>query len=316
MEKIRNSPAGSLTAEQMYATGMYPDMETARYRERYNNLIRELGGSWENGVLTPPPGWGGTVTEFSKYISSLLGTPPGGTAAEPLLTAPETIEPIEGINPEGDEGDGSWWGEFWNPDGTNNDEGGFGVGDTTTIPNTSPWSDYDVGSPKWIEYVYGREHPEYGYLAGLGLLGKEGRTPYQSYLENLYGPLSRLYDLSSKFATAGMGQSPGDTLAGYSTPFTQNPFAMFQQAKSMLGQTTGMTPEQRASLGLQGPTAALQDLMGMGLRGSLGIPGATWLANRLPQEEEQWVAKYPQQQGPSFMDYLVQKYNLGQYFGQ
>ncbi|MCP8305337.1 MAG: hypothetical protein H3Z50_07745, partial [archaeon] len=107
MKLIRTLPAGSLTAEQMYAVGMYPDMKTARRRKAYNDLVNSTGGSWDNGVLTPPPDWEGSVTDYSKWLSDQLdsmgfgpGTPTGidtgdgTTGGDEGLTAPETIPPI------------------------------------------------------------------------------------------------------------------------------------------------------------------------------------------------------------------------------
>ncbi len=171
---------------------------------------------------------------------------------------------------------------------------------------------FAVGSPEWMEEVYG---PRAGYMTGLGLYGKQGRTPFQSYQERLYDPLSRLYDLSSQFAAGGVSDTtPGGFMGQWGQPFAQNPFAMYAQARGMMGNVMGMAPEQRASFGLQGPTPALQDLMGMGLRQELGLPGAQWLSGRLPQEQEAWVSQYPQQQGPNFLDYVTQKYNLGRFF--
>ena len=173
-------------------------------------------------------------------------------------------------------------------------------------------SPFSVGSPQWMEEVYG---PRAGYMTGLGMYGKQGRTPYQSYQERLYDPLSRMYDLSSQFTAGGVpGYEPGGFMGQWGQPYAENPFAMYAQAKGMMGNVMGMNPEQRAGFGLQGPTAALQDLMGMGLRQDLGLPGAQWLSGRLPQEQESWVSQYPQGQGPSFLDYVTNKYNLGKYF--
>jgi len=173
---------------------------------------------------------------------------------------------------------------------------------------------YAVGSPQWMEEVYG---PRAGYMTGLGMYGKQGRTPYQSYQERLYDPLTRLYDLASQFTAGGVeGYQPGGFMGQWGQPYAENPFAMYGQAKGMMGNVMGMSPEQRAGFGLQGPTAALQDLMGMGLRQDIGLPGAQWLSGRLPQEQEAWVSQYPQQGAgaPSFLDYVTQKYNLGKYF--
>lgn len=173
---------------------------------------------------------------------------------------------------------------------------------------------YAAGSPQWMEEVYG---PQAGYMTGLGLFGKQGRSPYQSYQERLYDPLTRLYDLSSQFTAGGVGgYNPGGFMGQWGQPYAENPFAMYAQARGMMGDVMGMAPEQRAGFGLQGPTAALQDLLGMGLRQQIGLPGASWLSGRLPQEQESWVAQYPQQGAgaPNFMDYLREKYNLGQYF--
>lgn len=184
-------------------------------------------------------------------------------------------------------------------------------GGETMVQNlyTNP---YSVGSPEWMEEVYG---PRAGYMTGLGLFGKQGRSPYQSYQERMYDPLSRLYDLSSQFTAGGVGgYEPGGFMGQWGQPYAENPFAMYAQARGMMGDVMGMAPEQRAGFGLQGPTAALQDLLGMGLRQQIGLPGASWLSGRLPQEQESWVAQHPQGQGPNFMDYIKAKYNLGQYF--
>ena len=180
---------------------------------------------------------------------------------------------------------------------------------------------YEVGSPQWWEYTQGEPA---GFLSQLGLWGKAGRTPYQSYQESLLPSLQNLYGMAGDFSLQGLGPSPGGFMGEWAQPYTENPFAMYAQAQGMMGQTLGMGAEQRAELGLQGPTQSLQNLLGMGLRPSIGARASSSLAGRLPFLQQQWSAQYPQagspdpttgeSRGPNFLDYVSQKYNLGRYF--
>ena len=186
-------------------------------------------------------------------------------------------------------------------------------------------SPYPVGSPEWMEDVYGYERGfKPAYMTALGMFGKQGRTPYQRYQERLFDPLNRLWGLQQQFAGSGMeGYDPWTPYASrWMEPYAQNPFAMYAQARGMMGDVAGMSTEQRAGFGLQGATPALQDLTTMGLRSKLGLVGAGWVGQQLPQAEEAWMAQYPQagagmeQEGagaPSFMDYVMKKYNLSRF---
>jgi len=212
-----------------------------------------------------------------------------------------------GINPQTE---GEVWGAM----------GGEGAVPGVTSPgglsggaNMASENPFEPGSGQWYEY---QDDPYRGYMSHMGLLGKEYLTPYQQHQASRYPMLQQLYGLQSGLHMRGQGyEAPGGFLGGWAQPHAQNPFGMYGMAKGMLGDVVGMTPETRQEMGYGATGADFQNLLGMGMRSDLGLQGSGWLAGRIPAEQEKWQAQYPEQQGPTFMDYLVGKYNLGQYFG-
>lgn len=172
-----------------------------------------------------------------------------------------------------------------------------------------------VGSPEyapWIEETTGM--PQAGYMAGLGLYGKAYQTPYQQYQAGMYDPLHFLWQMQAPMEMGGFGgYNPTQYLSQFAPQYGQNPFSMYAMARSTLGDVFGMRPEQRAGMPGAEYGGGLAQLLGLGLRQQLG-PGAGWLQGRIPSERTQWMAQYPMQQGPSFLDYIRSKYNLAQYF--
>ena len=176
----------------------------------------------------------------------------------------------------------------------------------------SPWA---KGTPQFMEEEYGRWP---GFGTALGLFGRQSLTPHEQYLASMQGPLERLYDIGGRMGTAGgFGQyAPGGMFSEWAPQYAQNPFAMYGLAQGMMGDVMGMNPEQRATtnIGYETNPRAVEDLLSLGLRTQLGKGTAGWLSGKLPAERQSWLSQYPQQQGPSFMDYISQKYNLGQFF--
>jgi len=106
VQLARSLPGSELTAEQEYAVGNYPTLELAQENIRFEDMVRQLGGYWIDGVLTPPASWTGSVTAFALYVRNKLSG--GGTIdeiplideipePEPILDWPveTTIEPVE-----------------------------------------------------------------------------------------------------------------------------------------------------------------------------------------------------------------------------
>lgn len=178
------------------------------------------------------------------------------------------------------------------------------------IPSVMPPAG-SAGYSPWIEERYG---PQAGYMAGLGLYGKAYHTPYQQYQAGMYNPMNFLWNMQTQMEALNRpGYNAPQYLSQFAPQYGQNPFAMYGMARGMMGDVFGMSPEERA--GMTGGTyeSDLAQLLGLGLRQDLG-PGAAWLQGRIPAERGQWQAQYPMQQGPSFLDYITEKYNLGRYF--
>lgn len=65
-------PGSELSAKALYAYGYSPTMEHAQGQITRNQMIAQLGGSWQGGVLTPPADFKGSVTEFSDLVREKL----------------------------------------------------------------------------------------------------------------------------------------------------------------------------------------------------------------------------------------------------
>lgn len=230
---------------------------------------------------------------------------PGATPATTTVTTPVTTPPVTtspsyapGVGAYGLEG-----GEFANY--LLNQTGG----DMTT--------EGGVGSPTWMEEAYGRWP---GYGTALGLYGRQYMSPYEQYQAGLGDPLSRLYDISGRMGTAGgfPQYAPGGMFSQWAPQYAQNPFAMYTLARSMMGDVMGMTPEQRGGAGMAYGGGDLGPLLEMALRQQVGKQTAGWISGQLPIAQEQWQQQYPGWVAgagqPSFLDYVRQKYNLGQFF--
>lgn len=176
----------------------------------------------------------------------------------------------------------------------------------------NPWL---PGSSQFMEEEYGRWP---GFGTELGLFGRQYLSPHEQYQAGLQPGLETLYDVGGRMSTAGgfSQYAPGGMFSQWAPQYAQDPFAMYGLARGMMGNVFGMTPEQRAGADIGYGTAPgdISDLMAMGLRTQLGKGTAGWLAGKMPTEQQSWLSQYPQQQGPSFLDYIREKYNLGQYF--
>lgn len=235
----------------------------------------------------------------NNWVLTDPGTPPATT---PPVTPPGVTPPVGEI------------GAVW-PGGR---EGLLG---NTTAPITggagmaiqNPWP---AGSPEQMEEMYGRWP---GYGTALGLFGKQYLSPYQKYQAGMQPGLETLYDVGGRMGTAGgfSQYAPGGMFSQWAPQYATDPRSMYGRAQSMMGSVFGMSPEQRAGADVGYGTAPqdLASLLTMGLRTQLGKGTAGWLAGKMPAEQQTWMAQDPQQQGPSFLDYLKAKYNLGQYFG-
>lgn len=209
-------------------------------------------------------------------------------------------------------------GESVSPPGSAALGGGGGGEEVTpgalgTMGATPDWGqpDFPVGSPEWWEMVGGARP---GYMGALGLLGKEYQSPWQQYMAGQYDPLQMMWQLASPMAMMGYpSMDPGTGMFSQWAPqYAQDPSAMYGMARGMLSNVMGMTPEQRGTLGMGGGGGSFADLLGMGLRSALG-PGASWLAGRVPQLQQQWMARDPLGKVGSFIDYIREKYDLGQW---
>lgn len=303
--------------------------ELPAYQESALQINRELGGSYVNGVLTAPAWWTGSITEWSRHVqevtntrwhltTSPVTTPPPPTPPTPPPPPEPTPPPPPTPSPTG-LFDCPYCGlrfssaaelarhlETAHP----TLPGGGGAGGGGTQMPYTPSTTFPVGSPQWTEETYG---PQAGYMAGLGLYGKGYQSPYQQYQAGMYDPLNLLWQMQAPMAMAGMpGYAPTQYLSQFATPFAEDPFSMYAMARGTLGDVMGMAPEQRAGMPGAEYGGGIAQLLGLGLRQQLG-PGAAWLQGRVPAERTQWQAQYPQQQGPTFLDYIRQKYNLGQW---
>ena len=64
-------PTGIETKEQMNARLGLKASEIPTYSTICDQVNLELGGSYVKGVLTPPKGWSGSVTEWSRYVQQV-----------------------------------------------------------------------------------------------------------------------------------------------------------------------------------------------------------------------------------------------------
>lgn len=171
-----------------------------------------------------------------------------------------------------------------------------------------------TGSAPWMEELYGRWP---GYGTAMGIYGQNYLRPFQQYQASQVEPLSNLYDIAGRMGTAGgfAQYAPNTMFSQWAPGYAQNPQQMYGLAQQMMGSAYRMTPEQRATTGVTAGEGDLSNLLEMGLRTRLGRNTAGWLAGRIPSEQQAWTAQYPTGTGgPSFLDYVMNKYGLGRYF--
>lgn len=262
-------------------------------------IYKFLGGYWY--LVT---GWDASGPVLDPYPS---GTTEGEFWPGGGVTPPEEEPPPEGEPPKE--------GDIKTEDGilytfTN----GQWVETTYTEAIANPWA---AGSPRFMEERYGRWP---GFGTAMGLFGRSHLAPSEQYTAGLEPQLGALYDISGRLGTApGMGgYSPQGMFSEWAPSYARNPFSMYAQARGMLGSAFGMTPEARSTAGVGYGSGAIDELLRSGLRTQLGKSTSGWLAGQLPSAEQSWLAQYPEQGpgtgAPSFLDYVKQKYNLGQYF--
>lgn len=197
-----------------------------------------------------------------------------------------------------------------------------GVGDMTTgFDPYAPMqaSPYAPGSPEWMEERYAGPGDPYGRWAGfgtaLGLYGRQQLAPYERYMVGQQPQLESLYNILGRWGGVG-GQpeyAPG-MFSQWAPQYAQNPFAMYGMARGMLGDVFGMTPEQS---GMAYGGGGIGNLLQMALRPQLGKQAAGWMGQQMPIAQEQWQQQYPGWVAgggqPTFIDYIKEKYKLGEY---
>ena len=72
MAIIRTTPSDERTVEQQYAGGYADTMEQAQRGVDFKERVKLYGGDYVGGILVPPDNWGGSVTEFSKYVRASI----------------------------------------------------------------------------------------------------------------------------------------------------------------------------------------------------------------------------------------------------
>tara|TARA_Y100000310_G_scaffold310316_1_gene355402 strand:+ start:4787 stop:5530 length:744 start_codon:yes stop_codon:yes gene_type:complete len=88
---------GAITAEEWYAAGHVSTVEAGERMVQHGEMVSLMGGTWEGGVLTPPPGYQGTATAFlgavNKALTGVTQTytiVPGGSTTISPTVSPET----------------------------------------------------------------------------------------------------------------------------------------------------------------------------------------------------------------------------------
>jgi len=69
---VRETPAVERTVEQQYAYGYSPTIEHAEESVKFKDRVRMYGGDYVGGVMVAPDNWGGSVTEYAKYVRSTI----------------------------------------------------------------------------------------------------------------------------------------------------------------------------------------------------------------------------------------------------
>lgn len=198
--------------------------------------------------------------------------------------------------------------------GTAGGTGGDGNGGGNETDEENP---FPVGTPSWYAW---RNDPYMAYKSMMGFRGRDYLAPNERYQLEQYNPLKMLFDVGQtmSFSHPQTGMMNQPYFHEWAPSYAQNPFAMYGLAKNMMGDVFSMTPEKRGSYGLGEGEGNIGQLLQMGLRRSMGGAASSWLGGRVPLERQLWGEKYPEWapggEQPSFLDYLKNKYNLGQYF--
>lgn len=88
---VRETPVSEMTAEQRYAAGYVATWDEAEYFEARQALIKQTGGSWVNGILTPPPGYNGSATDYAIELREMLKSSENPSVA---AVANKSAEPV------------------------------------------------------------------------------------------------------------------------------------------------------------------------------------------------------------------------------
>jgi len=315
---------GSMEQLAAYAKAIGPEAFQAEVDEFVKNMLRESHGLSEEQIRRLTGGGGFTPTLPTTQQAPQAGWPPtevGGGAMPALMP---TFQGAGG-GPTEEESYALLMREY----GLTREQidayrgQGLSFSEIAELMEQQPVgggempTTYPVGSPEWMEERYGRGA---GFGTALGTYGRQYLSPFEEYLAGRHQLLDPLYDISTRMGTAGgFGQYlPGGMYSQWAPQYARNPFEMYGLAKSMMGNVFGMTPEQRATTGITAGGQDFGSLLEMALRTSLGKRTAGWMAEQVPGAYQSWVSEYPgwtaEGGEPSFLNYLKQKYNLGQFF--
>lgn len=159
------------------------------------------------------------------------------------------------------------------------------------------------------------------YLETFGL-AHAGATPYEDYLRSQAAPWLTLFQIQQRLGAIPGNASGVTNWLDYLQPFKDsgNTFLIYQQAHNLLSTLRNTPIEQRVPLGYayyyeSDKLDDLQSLIRLALRPYVGKPGASWIADRIPSEHQQWLTNKKADPGHTtgdFLDYVREKYNLGQ----
>ena len=174
----------------------------------------------------------------------------------------------------------------------------------------------------------------YRYAFGIPQPGERGGlvNPWQQYLMGWQRPTQSLWELQTAMGQPGVygttTQRPED-YGAYAVGIQSN---IHRRAQQLLHGLYGMTPEARSERGLEYGTPGYgmptpfatsdvgidyANLLQMALRPRLGRMGGAMMARRVPAEQEAWGRGMAESSGVgqgSFLNYLIDKYNLAGYF--
>ena len=175
----------------------------------------------------------------------------------------------------------------------------------------------------WLDWL-GEAQPGATFLRQYGL-AEPGQGAYRNWLKGFAAPLSTAYAMQSTMQEGPLKE------AGFASSLPQVegnlaglPSAAYQATLAALKNLFGAGPEERKRVGMEDVLGGeelgeLARLFRTGLRQRGGQPFADWFAGNLPEEQQRWLARQTPEaglarNGGSFLDYLMQKYNLRRYF--